>query len=88
MTLNGKFLCFFLVVSTYKEPLEAWIDNFYGPTGVVAGTVSGLVRTMLVADDIAANIIPVDTCIAGVIAAAWDVGERGKIRYLLLNSNW
>lgn len=27
----------FLVTSTYQEPMVGWIDNLYGPTGVVAG---------------------------------------------------
>jgi hypothetical protein len=36
----------FSVTSTYREPVIGWIDNLYGPTGVVAGAGSGVLRTM------------------------------------------
>lgn len=75
------------MVSTYKEPIEAWVDNFYGPTGVVAGTTSGLIRTMLVAD-IPANMVPVDMCISGLIAATWDISKQGCVRYIHKTMNY
>lgn len=45
----------------------------------MAGTTSGLMRTMLV-KDIPANIVPVDLCICGLIAALWDIAKQGRVR--------
>ncbi|XP_044260395.1 fatty acyl-CoA reductase wat-like [Tribolium madens] len=65
-----------IVISTYKEPIESWIDNLYGPTGAVAGAGSGLLRVFPCDEDVVADIVPVDTCVAGIIAAAWDVASK------------
>ncbi|RZC34343.1 fatty acyl-CoA reductase, partial [Asbolus verrucosus] len=65
-----------IVISTYKEPVESWIDNLYGPTGAVAGAASGLIRVFYCDKNVVADIVPVDTCVAGIVAAAWDVGSR------------
>ncbi|CAH0548796.1 unnamed protein product [Brassicogethes aeneus] len=65
-----------IVVSTYKEPIPGWIDNMYGPTGIVAGGSSGLLRVMKNDESMLADLVPVDTCVAGLIAAAWDVGTQ------------
>ncbi|CAH0549714.1 unnamed protein product [Brassicogethes aeneus] len=65
-----------IVVSTYKEPISGWIDNMYGPTGAMAQIQFGLLRTLKVNDSMLADLIPVDTCVAGLIAAAWDVGTE------------
>lgn len=48
----------------------------YGPTGVAAGAASGLLRTLLCDSDIVANIVPVDKCVAALIASAWDVSVK------------
>ncbi|KAF7284719.1 fatty acyl-CoA reductase wat-like [Rhynchophorus ferrugineus] len=64
-----------IVVSSYKEPCEAWINNMYGPTGVVAGSGMGLIRSLRADGNVNANIVPVDMVVNGMIAAAWGVGE-------------
>jgi fatty acyl-CoA reductase len=69
------------VISTYQEPIESWIDNLYGPTGAVAGAASGLLRVFPCDDDVVADIVPVDTCVAGIIAAAWDISNKTTERY-------
>jgi fatty acyl-CoA reductase len=48
----------------------------YGPTGAVAGAASGLLRVFPCDDDVVADIVPVDTCVAGIIAAAWDISNK------------
>lgn len=67
-----------IVTSSAKEPLVGWIDNLYGPTGVVAGAGTGVLRTMHCNRDINANIVPVDYCVNALIAAAWDVYHHYK----------
>ncbi|KAJ8956296.1 hypothetical protein NQ318_015032 [Aromia moschata] len=65
-----------IVVSTYKDPVEGWTDNLYGATGVCVGAMSGLLRVCFSDKDVVADIVPVDTCVAGLIASAWDVGTK------------
>ncbi|KAJ8956340.1 hypothetical protein NQ318_015078, partial [Aromia moschata] len=70
-----------IVVSTYKEPVRAWINNMYGATGVAAGAGLGLLRSLHCDPECNANIVPVDMCVNFMIAAAWDIGrtfERAK----------
>lgn len=65
-----------LVVSTYKEPVVGWINNVYGPNGVVAGACKGMVRTLHCDKDIVANIVPADMCVNALICSAWDIANR------------
>ncbi|CAH1117764.1 unnamed protein product [Phaedon cochleariae] len=66
-----------IVMPTYKEPLEGWTNNLNGPVGISLGVVSGTLNVMPyhVGNNMA-DIIPVDSCIAGLIAAAWDVSTK------------
>ncbi|KAI4454820.1 male sterility protein 2-related [Holotrichia oblita] len=68
-----------IVISTYKEPLEGWVDNLYGPTGICAAAASGLIRTFRCKEDAIANIVPADTCVASLIATAWDVANKTSL---------
>lgn len=64
------------VISTYKFPVPGWIDNFYGPTGVTAGAGTGVIRTLRCNPSAKADMVPVDLCVNGIIATAWDVSNR------------
>lgn len=68
-----------IVVGTYKEPIPGWIDNIYGPTGVVAGVGVGLIRVMCADENIKADIVPVDLVVNSMLATAWDVTNERKI---------
>lgn len=68
----------FLVISTYKEPLQGWIDNLYGPTGVAAGAGSGILRSLHCDGSMIANVVPGDLTINALIACAWDVASRPR----------
>lgn len=67
-----------IVTSSVREPVVGWIDNLYGPTGVVAGAGTGVLRTMHCDRDINANIVPVDMCVNALITSAWDIARRHK----------
>ncbi|CAK9801123.1 Fatty acyl-CoA reductase wat [Anthophora plagiata] len=67
-----------IVVSTYREPLEGWIDNLYGPTGVVAGAGTGLLRTIHCNGSMQVSVVPGDLTANALIACAWDVATRRK----------
>lgn len=64
-----------IVISTYQEPVRGWIDNFYGPTGVIAGAGTGVLRTLRCNPKNVANMVPVDMCVNGIMAAAWEVSQ-------------
>ena len=61
------------VISTAREPIAGWINNVYGPTGVVAGAGLGLLHVLQADEDCLADMVPVDMAINNILAAAWDV---------------
>lgn len=66
------------MISSYREPIPGWIDNFYGPTGVIAGVGSGVIRALHCDHSANANLVPVDLCVNGIITTAWDVASQFK----------
>ncbi|XP_055596672.1 putative fatty acyl-CoA reductase CG5065 [Uranotaenia lowii] len=65
-----------VVVNTIDEPIVGWIDNFNGPSGMLVGAGTGVVRTSLMPIDNRLNTIPADISIKGLILAAWRRGTR------------
>ncbi|KAI9579192.1 hypothetical protein GQX74_004664 [Glossina fuscipes] len=65
-----------IVISTYNEPISGWIDNFYGPTGVIAGASTGIIRTLRCNPHAFADMVPVDMCVNSIIAASWDIAKK------------
>ena len=61
-----------IMIATSKEPIPGWINNLYGPTGVVAGAGIGLLRTLHCEKDNIADIIPADYVINNIVVAGWD----------------
>nr|CAD7259154.1 unnamed protein product [Timema shepardi] len=62
-----------IVIGTRSEPLPGWIDNVYGPTGIVVGAGIGILRTINVDPCISANLVPVDMAVGALIASAREV---------------
>jgi len=60
-----------IVVAAWKEPVPGWVDNYNGPTGMIAWMASGTFRTMLVSREKVADLMPVDVAINLMIVAAW-----------------
>ncbi|XP_055587027.1 putative fatty acyl-CoA reductase CG5065 [Uranotaenia lowii] len=63
-----------IVISTMKDPIPGWIDNFNGPVGLLVGCGIGLCRTMYCDPNNIADFTPVDVCIKAMIVAAWKKG--------------
>ncbi|CAO1426263.1 unnamed protein product [Diamesa hyperborea] len=63
-----------IVIPTYLEPIQGWIDNMYGPTGIIIGVAAGLLRILLIHKENNAEIVPVDLCVNSLIATAYDIG--------------
>lgn len=64
-----------IVIPTYREPVPGWIDNMYGPTGIIVGVGSGLLRVFHVCSENLAELVPVDMCVNSLLASAWDIGH-------------
>lgn len=65
-----------LVISTYREPLICWINNFYGATGYAAGAGLGIIRVGEGCESNPAHMIPADMTVNFLIASAWDVSRQ------------
>ncbi|KAF4517060.1 hypothetical protein B566_EDAN006377 [Ephemera danica] len=60
-----------IVLSAYREPVCGWVDNWNGPTGVIAAAGKGIFRTMLCNETMVADLVPVDLVINLLVCAAW-----------------
>ncbi|XP_049883818.1 fatty acyl-CoA reductase wat-like [Pectinophora gossypiella] len=60
-----------IVIATAKEPVAGWIDNVYGPTGVVVGAAVGLLHVLNCTPSAVADLVPGDMVVNSAIAAAW-----------------
>ncbi|XP_034234856.1 putative fatty acyl-CoA reductase CG5065 [Thrips palmi] len=60
-----------IVLSSFQEPVAGWVDNWNGPTGIIAAAGKGFFRTMLCHESKVADLVPVDMVINLMIAAAW-----------------
>lgn len=65
-----------IVVAAHKEPIRGWIDNLYGPSGVIVGCGTGVLRTLHCDENVIANIVPVDSAVNAMIASAWKTANR------------
>jgi alcohol-forming fatty acyl-CoA reductase len=65
-----------VVIPTSKEPIKGWIDNMYGPTGIVVGCAVGLLRVLYIHKENKAEIVPVDYCVNSMLACAYDASEN------------
>ncbi|XP_017770686.1 PREDICTED: uncharacterized protein LOC108558317 [Nicrophorus vespilloides] len=65
-----------IIISTFKEPIAGWVDNYYGPMGVAHGAGLGLLRT-LHADPLKnADLVPADYVINAMLAVAWKSSKQ------------
>lgn len=65
-----------IVIPTYKEPVCGWIDNMYGPTGIIVGVGAGLLRVFYGKKENHAELVPVDMCVNGILASAYDIAQN------------
>lgn len=65
-----------LVIPTYLEPVPGWINNFYGPTGIVVAVAIGVLRVLHCVGETNAQIVPVDMCVNSILASGWDVAKN------------
>ncbi|XP_053622047.1 putative fatty acyl-CoA reductase CG5065 [Plodia interpunctella] len=66
-----------IVVSSVKEPMPGWIENFNGPAGILVACGKGIMRSLYTEPDLIADYMPVDISIKSFIVAAW---MRGTLK--------
>ncbi|KAJ0182878.1 hypothetical protein K1T71_000854 [Dendrolimus kikuchii] len=67
-----------IVISTYEEPVRGWTDSLYGPTGLIIGTGTGVLRTMYLDSNIIADLVPVDLTVNAILASTWYTAKNFK----------
>jgi alcohol-forming fatty acyl-CoA reductase len=65
-----------IVIPTSREPMVGWIDNMYGPSGIVLGVAAGLLRIMHIDSNKRAELVPVDYCVNSLLQGAYDVAKN------------
>lgn len=58
---------------TYEDPVTGWINNFYGPIGLMYGAATGALRVFPINKKGHAEFVPVDMCVSAILASAWDI---------------
>jgi fatty acyl-CoA reductase len=66
------------VTSSYKQPVENWIDSF-AAFGFTAFFSLGLLRVILYKEDCNIELVPVDLVTSAMIACAWDIPQKDPI---------
>ncbi|CAH2101760.1 unnamed protein product [Euphydryas editha] len=65
-----------IVISSFKEPLEGWVENLNGPVGMLLASGKGILRALYTDPNILSDYIPVDIAIKSFIAGAWARGIK------------
>ncbi|XP_063708794.1 uncharacterized protein LOC134837352 [Culicoides brevitarsis] len=60
-----------VVIGIQKEPIPGWCANFNGPTGLIVGAGSGVIRGFCCDMNSPLYCTPADTCVNAIIVAAW-----------------
>ncbi|XP_025415733.1 fatty acyl-CoA reductase wat-like [Sipha flava] len=68
-----------VVIATYREPVRGWIDNVYGPTGLVVGAGTGVLHTYFGNTNVVTDMIPVDMVVNALISATKETATNRKV---------
>nr|QGV11518.1 FAR6 [Tetrastichus brontispae] len=74
-----------IVIGSYKEPDEGWVDNMNGPTGLLIAAGKGVIRTMLCHADYNIDVFPCDMAVNATIALAHKVGLESPKTPIFVN---
>ncbi|XP_025207299.1 fatty acyl-CoA reductase wat-like isoform X2 [Melanaphis sacchari] len=65
-----------IIGCTQSEPYPGWLDTINGPSGIVTGTITGILRAICVDKAKITDIIPVDYTVNALISVMWDTVNR------------
>lgn len=74
----------FAVISTVNEPVRGWIDNVYGPIGMIVGVGSGVLHTFQVDVSNVVDLVPVDLVVNALLCAAHKIGNTTPMMWVSL----
>ncbi|XP_043067692.1 fatty acyl-CoA reductase wat-like [Drosophila bipectinata] len=66
------------IIPTYKEPLVGWIDNLYGPIGMMYGIALGVLRVASFNKNALNSMVPVDYAANVALACSWRTAKDTK----------
>jgi len=67
-----------IVSASVKEPCPGWVDNYNGPSGVLAAVGKGILRTLYSKRCGKADLVPVDICINLLCCIAWKTASSPR----------
>ncbi|EDV42334.1 uncharacterized protein Dana_GF17060 [Drosophila ananassae] len=67
------------IIPTYKEPLVGWIDNLYGPIGMMFGIASGVLRVISINKKTLSSMVPADYSANVGLASIWQTAKDKKL---------
>ena len=75
-----NIFCHFEVIATAREPVSGWIDNLYGPTGLLVASNLGITRSTLANPKFVADVVPVDYVVNLAVAASWHIDKMRWVK--------
>ena len=60
------------MIGASEEPVKGWIDNLYGPTGVMVGVGAGVMRTLYGDLNCRAELVPVDLAVNALLTVTYE----------------
>lgn len=67
------------MIATYREPVRGWIDNVYGPTGLIVGAGTGVLHTYFGNPNVTTDMIPVDMVVNALICSTKETATKRYI---------
>ncbi|XP_065191487.1 fatty acyl-CoA reductase 1-like [Sycon ciliatum] len=74
-----------IVSSTAFEPIEGWTDTLNGPSGLIVSLGKGLLRTTMMDENVAIDVLPVDMCANMLIGIMWKILVQKPSEILIYN---
>ncbi|CAG9770338.1 unnamed protein product [Ceutorhynchus assimilis] len=68
-----------IVIASAKEPIRSWVDNIYGPVGLIEGAALGLLHIMPGNPNGLVDFVPADFVINNCIAASYKTARERKL---------
>ncbi|KAF7378687.1 hypothetical protein HZH66_015474 [Vespula vulgaris] len=67
-----------IVMPTFREPIQGWVNNTNGLIGITTNALMGLMRTQHGDSSIKLDIVFGDLTANGIIASAWDIASNPR----------
>lgn len=72
------FCWVFLVIASVREPIRSWIDNVFGPVGVMQAAALGILHINYAGRNVRCDLVPADYTINHCIACSYAIAMKNK----------